>query len=124
MEEQVVNTIDAIIHMVKERQEIDNIILSGLAELRGLVVGNVGGDVGNAGGAEVAEAGVPATEAAEVAAQATVVTREDVRAVLARKAREGKTAEVKALLKKHGAVNLTGVPENELAELLKEGEAL
>lgn len=121
MEEQVVNTIDAIIHMVKERQEIDNIILSGLDELRGLVAGNVGGDVSNTGGAEVAEAGVPDTKAA---APAVVVTREDVRAVLARKAREGKTADVKALLKKHGAVNLTGVPESELAELLKEGEAL
>ena len=52
------------------------------------------------------------------------ITTEQVRAVLAEKSRAGKTAEVKALLTKHGADKLTDVSPSEYAALLAEAEAL
>lgn len=52
------------------------------------------------------------------------ITTEQVRAVLADKSRAGKTAEVKALLTKHGADKLTDVSPGEYAALLAEAEAL
>ena len=49
---------------------------------------------------------------------------EDVRAVLADKSRKGHTAEVKALLVKHGADKLSDVAPEEYASLLAEVEVL
>ena len=49
---------------------------------------------------------------------------EDVRAVLADKSRKGHTAEVKALLVKHGADKLSDVAPEEYASLLVEVEVL
>lgn len=69
-------------------------------------------------------------EAAEPAAQPKPATQpepiplEKVRAVLADKARLGRTAEVKALLQKHGAQKLSEINPGEYADLLAEAEAL
>ena len=69
-------------------------------------------------------------EAAEPAAQPKPATQpepiplEKVRAVLADKARLGRTAEVKALLQKHGAQKLSEIDPGEYANLLAEAEAL
>lgn len=69
-------------------------------------------------------------EAAEPAAQPKPATQfepiplEKVRAVLADKARLGRTAEVKALLQKHGAQKLSEIDPGEYASLLAEAEAL
>ena len=52
------------------------------------------------------------------------ITLEDVRAVMTAKSREDKTAEVKALLTKYGAVKLGEVAPERYAELLRETEAL
>lgn len=49
---------------------------------------------------------------------------EDVRAVLADKSRKGYTAEVKALLVKHGAAKLSDVAPEEYAALLADAEVL
>ena len=69
-------------------------------------------------------------EAAEPAAQPKPATQpepiplEKVRAVLADKARLGRTAEVKAILQKHGAQKLSDIDPGEYAILLAEAEAL
>ena len=52
------------------------------------------------------------------------ITLDDVRAVMTAKSREGKTAEVKALLTKYGATKLGEVAPERYAELLAETEAL
>lgn len=52
------------------------------------------------------------------------VTMEDVRAVLAEKSRAGLTAEVRELLKKHGAGKLSDVPSADYEMLLAEAEVL
>lgn len=49
---------------------------------------------------------------------------EDVRAVLADKSRKGHTAEVKALLTKHGADKLSEIDPAEYASLLADAEVL
>lgn len=49
---------------------------------------------------------------------------EDVRAVLADKSRKGHTAEVKALLNKHGADKLSEIDPVEYASLLADAEVL
>ncbi len=49
---------------------------------------------------------------------------EDVRRELAEASRSGKTAEVRELLKKHGAAKLSEIKESEYAELLKEAKNL
>lgn len=49
---------------------------------------------------------------------------EDVRAVLADKSRNGHTAEVKALLTKHGADKLSEIDPAEYASLLADAEVL
>ena len=52
------------------------------------------------------------------------LTLVDVRKVLTAKSRDGKTAEVKALLKSHGAEKLSEVKPSDYAALIKEAEAL
>lgn len=49
---------------------------------------------------------------------------EDVRAVLADKSRKGHTAEVKALLNKHGADKLSEIDSADYASLLADAEVL
>lgn len=52
------------------------------------------------------------------------LTLPEVRAVLAEKARAGKTAEVKALLTSLGYQKLSNVPEEKYPELMKKAEEL
>lgn len=52
------------------------------------------------------------------------VTLEQVRGVLASKSQEGKTAEVRELIQKYGAIKLSEVDEKYFTELLKEAEEL
>ena len=52
------------------------------------------------------------------------ITLEQVRAVLADKSRHGYTAEVKALLRQHGADKLSDITPTEYEALLAEAEAL
>ena len=60
----------------------------------------------------------PASEAAKS------IMLEEVRAVLAEKSRSGHSAEVKALLEKHGAARLSDIDPAEYPELLKEAEVI
>lgn len=53
-----------------------------------------------------------------------LLTLEDVRAVCADKSRKGYTAEVKAILTKHGAEKLSGINPAEYKALLAEVEVL
>ncbi len=52
------------------------------------------------------------------------VTLEQVRAVLADKSRDGYTAEVRALLEKHGAAKLSEIDPDRFAALLADAEGL
>jgi hypothetical protein len=52
------------------------------------------------------------------------VTLEQVRSVLTEKSRSGLTAQVKALLTKHGANKLSDIDPSDYAELLSEAEGL
>ena len=63
-------------------------------------------------------------ELAQPEPEPKVPTLEEVRAVLARKSIEGYTAEVQALVKKHGADKLSQVNPTHFASLLVEAEAL
>lgn len=62
--------------------------------------------------------------ASEATKEEKTISLEDVRAVMADKSRKGFTAEVKALLTKHGANKLSEVDANEYAALLKEAEGI
>ena len=53
-----------------------------------------------------------------------VYTLVEVRQILALKSREGHTEEIKTLLGKYGAANLSGVKESDYAALVKEAEEL
>ncbi len=64
------------------------------------------------------------TVPAEQPKPADAIPLEKVRAVLADKSRLGHTAEVKALLQKHGAVKLSEVYPAEYAALLAEADGL
>lgn len=55
---------------------------------------------------------------------APVITREAVRAILAEKSSRGFTAEVRTLLKAHGADKLSGIDPDESPALIKEAEAI
>ena len=63
-------------------------------------------------------------EATPQAAQPTPITLEDVRAVLTEKSRSGLTAQVKALLTKHGANKLSDIDPADYWALLLETEVL
>ena len=57
-------------------------------------------------------------------AEVPAISLEQVRGVLADKSRGGKTAEVKALIGRHGAERLSDVDPKEYPALLKEAEVL
>ena len=68
-------------------------------------------------------------ESPKAASQAEIpapkpIKLEQVRAVLAEKSRNGNTAQVRALLEKHGAAKLSEIDPAEYAELLAEAEVL
>ena len=67
-----------------------------------------------------------ATETAEVPAapEKPALSLEEVRAVLADKSRAGHTAEIRDLLKKHGASKLSLVDPKHYEALLREAEVL
>lgn len=52
------------------------------------------------------------------------ISKEEVRAVLAKKSQEGKTKQVKALLNKYGAKKLTSVKEADYESIMKEAEVI
>ena len=66
----------------------------------------------------------PAEQVETIAPQEDQLTIEDVRCVLAQKSREGFTAEISALLEKHGAAKLSELASEHYAELLKEAERI
>lgn len=51
-------------------------------------------------------------------------TKEDVRAILAEMSSRGFTAQVKELLRQHGAATLSGIDPSEYAALIKDAEGL
>ena len=53
-----------------------------------------------------------------------VPTKEDVRAILAEMSSRGFTAQVKELLRQHGAATLSGIDPSEYAALIKDAEGL
>lgn len=57
-------------------------------------------------------------------AEKKALSLEEVRAVLAEKSRTGHTAEIRALLLKHGADRLSAIDPGEYAVLLAEAEGL
>ena len=65
-------------------------------------------------------------ETAEAPAKPTepVPTKEDVRAILAEMSSRGFTAQVKELLRQHGAATLSGIDPTEYAALIKDAEGL
>ena len=75
---------------------------------------------------EETPAAAPAAEASpkEEAPREKPLTLEEVRAVLAEKSRSGHTAEVRALLLKHGADKLSEIDPAEYPALLAEVEVL
>ena len=78
--------------------------------------------------AEPVQAAEPVKElvkAESVKAEAVkAIPFEEVRRVLAEKSSAGKTAEVKAILEKHGAARLSAVDPSEYAQLLEEVNAI
>ena len=53
-----------------------------------------------------------------------VLSKEDVRAILAELSSKGFTAQVKELLRKHGAPTLSGIDPSKYAALVKDAEVL
>lgn len=53
-----------------------------------------------------------------------IPTKEDVRAILAEMSSKGFTAQVKELLRHHGAATLSGIDPTEYAALIKDAEGL
>ncbi len=64
------------------------------------------------------------TEPEKATEETPAVTIDDVRAVLADLSQNGRTADVKTLLDKHGAVKLSAVDPKEYAALIEEAKAL
>ena len=65
---------------------------------------------------------VTETVKVEQQAESKTISFEEVRAALANKARAGFTAEVKALIKKHGAAKLSDIDPSEYEAVLAESE--
>lgn len=66
----------------------------------------------------------PPKEEIQTAKPQKEVSLEEVRAILAEKSRERKTAAVKELLRKHGADKLSDIDPSEFAALLADAEVL
>lgn len=65
-----------------------------------------------------------ATPAPTIQKTVKPLTLEAVRAVLAEKSRDGHTADIRALLEKHGAPKLSEIDPDKYAALLADAEAL
>nr|WP_288829156.1 hypothetical protein [uncultured Clostridium sp.] len=63
-------------------------------------------------------------DTAKADTQEKKVTVEQIRAVLAEKSQDGKTAQIKELLKKYGAVKLSAVEEKNYSALFADAEKL
>ena len=68
--------------------------------------------------------GEPQAEDAPASLPEPELTLEQVRAVLADKSRQGHTAEIRALLQKHGASKLSQIDPAQYKALLAEAEVL
>ena len=93
--------------MKKDQQKIDSLlsqIIDRIAEIKGILKED--------------------EEAPKAEVEAAKPTLEDVRKVLTEKSRNGKTGEVKALLRKHGSNRLSEVNPDDYEDLLKEAEGL
>ena len=66
----------------------------------------------------------PPAQETKVSAEPTTVTLDAVKAVLVEKSRMGFKAEVKALVKKHGADKISALQESQYAAVLKEAEQI
>lgn len=64
------------------------------------------------------------TEKTDAAKEEKPIRLEDVRTVLSEISRSGHTAEMKALLAKHGAKRLSDVPETDYAALIAEAKEI
>ena len=64
------------------------------------------------------------TDEAPAETSEPVLSKEDVRAILAEISSKGFTAQVKELLHKHGAATLSGIAPSEYAALVKDAEVL
>lgn len=71
-----------------------------------------------------AESEPPVAEEKPKEPEAKPLTLEEVRAVLADKSRKGYTADIRALLQKHGAEKLSSVDPAEYPALVREAEVL
>lgn len=63
-------------------------------------------------------------DTAKADTQEKKVTVEQIRAILAEKSQDGKTVQIKELLKKYGAVKLSAVEEKNYSALLADAEKL
>ena len=63
-------------------------------------------------------------DTAKANTQEKKVTVEQIRAILAEKSQDGKTAQIKELLKKYGAVKLSAVEEKNYSALFADAEKL
>ena len=66
----------------------------------------------------------PPVQETKTSAEPTTVTLDAVKAVLVEKSRMGFKAEVKALVKKHGADKISALQESQYAAVLKEAEQI
>lgn len=74
--------------------------------------------------APVADAPITPAESEPAKVETPAVTMEQVRAVLAQKSKDGKKAQVKALLLKYDSGKLSGVKPEDYPALLAEAEVL
>lgn len=70
------------------------------------------------------QAKVVMEEGKEVKQETKAVTLEEVRTKLTNLSQNGKQAEVKALIKKYGAIKLTDISPEKYSDLLKEAEII
>jgi len=68
--------------------------------------------------------GADKTSPASAVPPKSAITLEQVRAVLAEKSHDGFTAEIRALLRKHGADKLSLIDPSKYESLMKDAEAL
>lgn len=94
-----------------------------LADLTGAVA-EIAAEFGEVKVEKKEETAVPAEEKKEAAAPEKKYTMEDVRKALAEKSGAGFTAEVRALLEKHGGSKLSAIDEAEYASIMEEVQTI